>query len=333
MAVAVKNASEAASRSPLDRLAVSSLAGVVYVLGTIGVVFYAVPAAWDALLGPSIAAAMGSFVNVALKLLAMAGAATGLVILAFRMVGPSPAKGLRAGTGIAIISLLFIGWLTLIFGWILQAIIGSSDAVYIPGLAATGAVGLGLLYLFLRMFFRPSFEDTLGSIEEQGWFSATMYKGSQGQRVRRGTMLAILLLGGCGIYTLLSHHTLEAGATDWTVTLPFMGGRYLVLLGDVRFTVPLLFGAATLWLGFRIVHFPAFADFLIATEAEMNKVSWSSRKRLVQDTIVVLVTVFLLTFFLMMVDLMWGWLLSWKYIGVLQIDQTQQQVEEKEQPW
>ena len=33
-------------------------------------------------------------------------------------------------------------------------------------------------------------------------------------------------------------------------------------------------------------------DFLIATEAEMNKVSWTTRKRLVKDTIVVLVTVF-----------------------------------------
>mgnify|MGYP003579247066 CR=1 FL=1 len=38
--------------------------------------------------------------------------------------------------------------------------------------------------------------------------------------------------------------------------------------------------------------------------------SWSSRKRLVQDTIVVLVTVVLMTLFLLLVDMFWGWLLS-----------------------
>ena len=34
------------------------------------------------------------------------------------------------------------------------------------------------------------------------------------------------------------------------------------------------------WLIFRIVHFPPFAEFLIATEAEMNKVSWTSKEDL-----------------------------------------------------
>ena len=38
--------------------------------------------------------------------------------------------------------------------------------------------------------------------------------------------------------------------------------------------------------------------------------SWSSRKRLVQDTIVVLLTTLFLTLFLLVTDLFWGWLLS-----------------------
>ena len=62
---------------------------------------------------------------------------------------------------------------------------------------------------------------------------------------------------------------------------------------------------------------PTFAEFLIATEAEMNKVSWSTRKQLTQDTIVVLVTTFLMTAFLFLVDVFWGWLLSQSWIGVL----------------
>jgi preprotein translocase SecE subunit len=42
----------------------------------------------------------------------------------------------------------------------------------------------------------------------------------------------------------------------------------------------------------------------------MNKVSWSTWKKLAQDTVVVLVTTALLTAFLLVIDLFWGWLLS-----------------------
>ena len=35
-----------------------------------------------------------------------------------------------------------------------------------------------------------------------------------------------------------------------------------------------------LWVAFRLVNMPAFADFLIAVEAEMNKVSWPTRGEL-----------------------------------------------------
>ena len=34
-----------------------------------------------------------------------------------------------------------------------------------------------------------------------------------------------------------------------------------------------------LWIGYRLVNMPQFADFLIAVEAEMNKVSWPSARR------------------------------------------------------
>ncbi len=75
-----------------------------------------------------------------------------------------------------------------------------------------------------------------------------------------------------------------------------------------------------MWVSWRIVNWPVFADFLIATEAEMNKVSWTSRKRLIQDTVVVLVTVALLTTFLFIVDILWIKVLSWDWIQVLRVD-------------
>ena len=70
------------------------------------------------------------------------------------------------------------------------------------------------------------------------------------------------------------------------------------------------------WVIFRIVHFPPFAEFLIATEAEMNKVSWTSKEDLYRATIVVLATVLLMAIFLFVVD--WLWLFILRNIGVLQ---------------
>src|SRR5207245_6636592 len=99
--------------------------------------------------------------------------------------------------------------------------------------------------------------------------------------------------------------------------------RYLAsitLLPDVKFTVPLLLAVAALWLAWRLVNFPVFADFLIATEAELNKVSWTTRRRLVQDTIVVLTTMLLLTGFLFAMDSLWINILSWRWVNVLQTE-------------
>ena len=158
------------------------------------------------------------------------------------------------------------------------------------------------------------------TLEEQGWFTRAPYKRLQGQRVRRGTILGILVLAGCGIYTLLAHRALVTASKHWEVVIPFTGGSTWIVLPDIQFTVPILLALGSLWFAYRVVNYPTFADFLIATEAELNKVSWTTRKRLYQDTIVVLVTVILLTIFLFIVDLLWGWGLE--KVGVLNLPQT-----------
>lgn len=105
----------------------------------------------------------------------------------------------------------------------------------------------------------------------------------------------------------------------------------ITLLPSIQYTVPLLLILGSIWLAWRVVNIPAFADFLIATEGEMNKVSWTTQKKLVQDTIVVLATVFLMAVFLFVVD--YGWKMLLQPLGVLHIpkisQEQQQQIEQK----
>jgi preprotein translocase SecE subunit len=197
------------------------------------------------------------------------------------------------------------------------------------------AVGLGLLILGLRYFVRPGFEEWLATFEEQGWFSAESYKKSQGVRVRRGTIVGILGLAGCGVWTLINHHSLDT-VGHWALLAPFTNGtQEIIWLPEVRFTLPFLLIVGSLWLGWRLVNFPTFADFLIATEAELNKVSWTTRKRLFQDTIVVLVTLFLFTVFLAVIDVLWGWFLSREPVpGVLRTRSSQTEtIDPQQTPW
>jgi preprotein translocase SecE subunit len=67
----------------------------------------------------------------------------------------------------------------------------------------------------------------------------------------------------------------------------------------------------------------------------MNKVSWTTQRRLIQDTIVVLVTVVLMAFYLFSMDMVWKHVLSWKPIGVLVIpeDQTETTTKMEDRPY
>jgi preprotein translocase SecE subunit len=418
MAVAVKNTPEATSTSLLDRMAIASLAGAAYVLGSIGIVFYLIPSLGQSLGGEGNAILM-------LRILIQLAALGGLCWYGMRLLGPKAAPGVRAGIFIALAGFLLIllltRWVSLwIEYWSYERGLFSPTA----GAIGVAVVGLGLLALGVRLFLRPGNERFLVKLEEQGWFSLHPYKALQGVRVRRGTIFGILVLVGAGVWTMLSHGVLRKGPQDWQLHIPFTGRvileargdvpesvlahyvpdwqsrlsehtlvversifeeinksvdparfvkiiepgaskfrtnqiverneyneevrklkksgepepqisvpqpavgtliyRSLTLLPSVQFTVPLLMLAAGLWLAWRIVNVPTFADFLIATEAEMNKVSWTTQRRLVQDTIVVLVTVVLMAFYLFGMDVMWKSVLSWSPIGVLKISSEEQ---------
>src|SRR5262249_25339602 len=130
--------------------------------------------------------------------------------------------------------------------------------------------------------------------------------------------IALLVIVAGGIYGNLRTGLFTRG--NWEMVIPGTDVS-LVALYNVNYMMPLLLFCVAAWLAWRAVNWPTFADFLIATEAELNKVSWTTRKRLVQDTIVVLVTLFLMTVFLFVVDIIWIRVLSFEPIpGVLQIN-------------
>ncbi len=318
MAVAVKTTPETAPQQSLNRLAFGSLVGTLYVLACLAII-YSLPVFWGEKISQTVASAAGPFVDAALRFLVMLGVAALAIWIGRRLIGSNPPHGIRAGIAFGIVGVLAIGLFTRAIAAMLEKTGGENGTVV--GITLTAAVGVGLLIAGGTLLFRAGFERWLVKVEDQGWFSAAAYKRTQGQRVRRGTILGILILAGSGIYTLLSHKSLET-AGNWQASLPFTHGKTLILLPEVRFTVPLLLVLFALWFAYRVVNFPAFADFLIATEAELNKVSWTTRRRLVQDTIVVLTTMLLLTGFLFVMDSAWIWILSSRWIYVMQTEKA-----------
>ncbi|MCD4825566.1 MAG: preprotein translocase subunit SecE [Phycisphaerae bacterium] len=115
-----------------------------------------------------------------------------------------------------------------------------------------------------------------------------IYKRTQGKYTRLITAIAMLMLGAWGCLSLAK--TLHGSGCD--VYMSF-GIPLVVLLG----LAGLLF-----WL----VNRPKSADFLIATESEMKKVSWASRKEVVGSTKVVIVTTFIMAALLFLVDVVFA---------------------------
>jgi preprotein translocase SecE subunit len=456
MAVAVKTPETRSQAAPTS-IQVLSLIGLVFLLGSLAAVFWGIPTYLPQGL-TAIGLKLAPYTQSALIAVVMIAAAIGLGFVGNRVLGEK-VVGVRAGMFVSLGALLLwlmlaswfggvLEWLTFDKGWF-----GSLGKSIGSGIA--GAFALFLLYVYFRWFFATGTDKWLVGFEESGWFSWHSYKPQQGVRVRRGTIIGLLLLAGAGVYTLISHNTL-AKYDGWSIGIPFTGTiplrweykrgadgkeleprerlpatatafgdaipilkqkfpgwdgeseldvdrwvlrdeintqldpkKYVILnmdrpadiglengivardtltealkkadnpagfdekrdvrepvpagntsgrkdperlyggeslqytpvplLPQVRFTVPLLLAALSLWFAWRLVNYPVFADFLIATEAELNKVSWTTRKRLFQDTIVVLVTVLLMAGFLLVVDLSCRTILGNDWIRVIQI--------------
>lgn len=110
-----------------------------------------------------------------------------------------------------------------------------------------------------------------------------IYKRGQGRYARITTYVSVMAVGLAGAAVLSDK--LSAYAPVW-----------------VQFGVPVLLIAALGMFMFWMVNRPKSADFLIATEGEMKKVSWSSRKEIIGSTKVVIVATFIMAVVLYGVD-------------------------------
>jgi len=133
------------------------------------------------------------------------------------------------------------------------------------------------------------------------------YKKGQGYYTRLGTALGGGVLSALGCWSL--YGKLGGLRTGNVVTAN--------LKGWIQAGVPAVLFAVLCWVIFKLVNTPRYADFMIATEGEMKKVSWSTKKELISSTKVVIFTVIVMAILLAVVDL--GFANLFKTVGVLKI--------------
>lgn len=358
MADAVESTPSSGSSSKPLGLVAASVIGALFVIAAAALVLRFIPLIWDNGVHKALTSATNSFVSGAVQVVVQVGIMIGLALVGTKLVKGLPIPGLRGG----IFFMISVAFVAFFCGRAVYLIAGR-------GFSAGGIFQLilnGVMLALVFQFFRTGrFVRWSEIVDDGGWLSTESFKRTQGLRVRRLTMLGIMLVGITGVWSLVEHNylprntevRLENGEVvssrlgDWVIggellsprTIPTIkpnlepearlkidaerekirlenqgrprieGG--VTILPDLQFTLPLVFLAATVWFAWRLTNYPQFTDFLIATEAEINKVSWSTRKALIRDTMVVLVSLVMLTLFLFVVDVFWNFTLS--NIGVL----------------
>jgi preprotein translocase subunit SecE len=141
--------------------------------------------------------------------------------------------------------------------------------------------------------------------EERGGFFH-IYKSGQGYWTRMGTVLGAALLAVLTANFLYQHTPIWLQGAGLTV-----GRSKEVALGIIAALLA-AYGLVVFWL----INKPTNADFLIATDSEMKKVNWTSRKELIGSTKVVIIFMFLIAFMLFAFDIIFGYLFYW--IRILQ---------------
>jgi preprotein translocase subunit SecE len=137
----------------------------------------------------------------------------------------------------------------------------------------------------------------------QGFFH--IYKSGQGYWTRMCTAL------GAGLLAALTANFLYQNMPIWLAGAGVAQGKTKITAIYIIAALMAAFGLFVFW----IMNKPQNADFMIATDSEMKKVNWTSRKELVGSTKVVIIFMFLIAFLLFAFDIIFGYLFY--FIGVL----------------
>jgi len=130
----------------------------------------------------------------------------------------------------------------------------------------------------------------------------TIYKKGQGYWTRMGTLAGAAVLG------LMLAYTIYDRVPTFFTRDPQYGRRVAIgVAGGFFVLYSLLF-----W---HLTNKPANVDVLVATDSEMKKVNWTSRKELIGSTKVVIFFMFLIATLLFVLDRIIGALMY--FIGVL----------------
>ncbi len=118
-----------------------------------------------------------------------------------------------------------------------------------------------------------------------------IYKRGQGKYTRLGSAFAAAIIIGLGCLQLYK----KLQAVDWKLSQK----ATLWVATMVPAGLFALFALLIYWL----VNKPTVADFLVASEGEIKKVSWSSRREITVSTFIVIVVVAIMAALLGVADL------------------------------
>ncbi len=121
----------------------------------------------------------------------------------------------------------------------------------------------------------------------------TIYKRGQGKYTRLCSAFAAAIITGLGCLQLYK----RLQATDFGLWVETMvpAGLFIVLALFIS------------W----VMNKPSIADFMIAAEGEMKKVSWSSKKEIAVSTFIVIVVVVIMAVLLGVTDLTFRTFFTW----------------------
>jgi preprotein translocase SecE subunit len=122
-----------------------------------------------------------------------------------------------------------------------------------------------------------------------------IYKRGQGKYTRLCSAFAIAIIAGLGCFQLYN----EMQASDFGLWIETF--------------IPVVLFAVLAILIFWLVNNHRVADFMIAAESEMKKVSWSSRQQITDNTKVVIVVVIVMAILLGVTDLVFRTFFTWLF--------------------